>query len=111
MPVQVTRQDGDGLADFHRQAGEGLSRGRTERAHDADLIPGHPEPPPGLWSPPNHVCTGRPDRDHPPRMTRSSGPVAWIAGMTTPDLGPAELITLVFPGDRADPGVAEVLAE
>ena len=31
--------------------------------------------------------------------------------MTTPDLGPAELITLVFPGERADPGVAEVLAE
>src|SRR6516164_702695 len=44
-------------------------------------------------------------------MTRRSGPVAWIAGMTTPDLGPAELIMLVFPGERADPGVAEVLAE
>jgi hypothetical protein len=31
--------------------------------------------------------------------------------MTTPDLGPAELITLIFPGERADPGVAEVLIE
>jgi len=31
--------------------------------------------------------------------------------MTTQDLGPAELITLVFPGERADPGVAGVLAE
>jgi hypothetical protein len=31
--------------------------------------------------------------------------------MTTTDLGPAELITLVFPGERAHPGVAEVLAE
>ena len=31
--------------------------------------------------------------------------------MTTPDRGPAELITLVFPGERAHPGVAEVLAE
>jgi Family of unknown function (DUF6325)/Short C-terminal domain len=31
--------------------------------------------------------------------------------MTTADLGPAELITLVFPGERANPGVAQVLAE
>jgi hypothetical protein len=31
--------------------------------------------------------------------------------MTSADLGPAELITLVFPGERADPRVAEVLAE
>jgi hypothetical protein len=31
--------------------------------------------------------------------------------MTSADLGPAELITLVFPGERADPGVAAVLAE
>jgi protein involved in polysaccharide export with SLBB domain len=31
--------------------------------------------------------------------------------MTTVDLEPAELITLVFPGERAHPGVAEVLAE
>jgi hypothetical protein len=31
--------------------------------------------------------------------------------MTTPDLGPAELITLVFPGERVHPDVAEVLAE
>jgi hypothetical protein len=31
--------------------------------------------------------------------------------MTDADLRPAELITLVFPGERAHPGVAEVLAE
>jgi hypothetical protein len=31
--------------------------------------------------------------------------------MTTTDVGPAELITLVFPGERAHPDVAEVLAE
>jgi len=31
--------------------------------------------------------------------------------MTSMDLGPAELITLIFPGERAHPGVAEVLAQ
>jgi hypothetical protein len=31
--------------------------------------------------------------------------------MTTMDLGPAELITLIFPGERAHPDVAEVLAQ
>jgi hypothetical protein len=31
--------------------------------------------------------------------------------MAAVDLGPAELITLVFPGERAHPGVAAVLAE
>ena len=31
--------------------------------------------------------------------------------MTTPDRGPAELITLIFPGERAHPGVAEMLAQ
>jgi hypothetical protein len=31
--------------------------------------------------------------------------------MTSVDLGPADLITLVFPGERAHPGVAEVLSE
>jgi hypothetical protein len=31
--------------------------------------------------------------------------------MTSMDLGPAELITLVFPGERAHPEVAEVLAQ
>jgi hypothetical protein len=31
--------------------------------------------------------------------------------MTTPDLGPAELITLVFPSERAHPRVAQVLTE
>jgi hypothetical protein len=30
---------------------------------------------------------------------------------TTVDLGPADLITLVFPGERVHPGVAEVLTE
>jgi len=44
-------------------------------------------------------------------MTRRSGPVAWITGMTSMDLGPAELITLIFPGERAHPGVAEMLAQ
>ena len=31
--------------------------------------------------------------------------------MTSMDLGPAELITLIFPGERAHPGVAEMLAQ
>jgi len=31
--------------------------------------------------------------------------------MTSMDLGPAELITLIFPGERAHPSVAEVLAQ
>lgn len=31
--------------------------------------------------------------------------------MTATDVGPAELLTLVFPGERAHPGVAEVLTE
>ena len=31
--------------------------------------------------------------------------------MTSMDLGPAELITLIFPGEQAHPGVAEMLAQ